>query len=107
MNKTHHGMTRRYRDLSTLNLLYLQAELYQLRTELEREVAADARVGLGGFCPGGEGGERGKWDYHWRLMATGGLRTEGRRWEVWLRLRERLYEYRELFSCLSRGSHDG
>jgi hypothetical protein len=86
MTKTHHGMMRRFRDLSTLNLLYLQAELYQLKYELDRETAADMR------CPGNN--ERSDWDYHWRLLATSGLRTEGKRWKIWLRLRERLYEYR-------------
>ncbi|ROW10220.1 hypothetical protein VMCG_01754 [Cytospora schulzeri] len=87
MTKTHHGMTRRFRDLSTLNLLYLQAELYQLKHELDRETAADMR------CPGNN--ERSDWDYHWRLLATSGLRTEGKRWKIWLRLRERLYEYQD------------
>lgn len=87
MKKTHHGMMRRYKDLSTLNLLYLQAELYQLKLELDRETAADAR------CPADD--ERGDWDYHWRLLATSGLRTEGKRWDIWLNIRERLYEYRK------------
>lgn len=87
MTKTHHGMMRRFRDLSTLNLLYLQAELYQLKYELDRETAKDMR------CPVND--ERQNWDYHWRLLATSGLRTDGKRWKIWLRLREKLYEYRE------------
>lgn len=94
MNKTHHGMMRRYRDLSTLNLLYLQAELYQLKHELDRETAADMR------CPVDD--ERSNWDYNWRLLATSGLRTEGKRWEIWLNLREKLYEYREYHMALAR-----
>ncbi|KAK7731094.1 hypothetical protein SLS53_008812 [Cytospora paraplurivora] len=85
MTKTHHGMMRRFKDLSTLNLLYLQAELYQLKYELDRETAKDMR------CPVND--ERQGWDYHWRLLATSGLRTDGKRWKIWLRLREKLYEY--------------
>lgn len=88
MAKTHHGMMRRFRDLSTLNLLYLQAELYQLKFELDRETAVDMD------CH--EDDERSLWDYHWRLLATSGIRTEGKRWKIWLRLRQTLYDYREL-----------
>lgn len=89
MTKTHHGMMRRFKDLSTQNLLYLQAELYQLRFELDRETAADAQY------PRTD--ERSNWDYHWRLLATSGQRPEvgDKRWKTWLKLRERLYEYRE------------
>lgn len=89
MTKTHHGMIRRFKDLSTQNLLYLQAELYQLRFELDRETAADAQ------CPPAD--ERSKWDYHWRLLATSGQRpgVDDKRWKTWLKMRERLYEYRE------------
>lgn len=89
MTKTRHGMMRRFKDLSTQNLLYLQAELYQLRFELDRETAADAQY------PRTD--ERSNWDYHWRLLATSGQRPEvdDKRWKTWLKLRERLYEYRE------------
>lgn len=87
MGKTRHGMIRRYKDLSILNLLYLQAELYQLKFELDRETAADAQ------CP--EDDERSDWDYHWRLLATSGQRTEGKRWKIWLKIREKMYEYRK------------
>ncbi|KUI62585.1 hypothetical protein VP1G_09710 [Cytospora mali] len=94
MTKTHHGMMRRFRDLSTLNLLYLQAELYQLKSELDRETCADMR------CPSND--ERSNWDYHWRLLATSGLRTEGKRWKIWLKLRERLYEYQDAINRHSK-----
>ncbi|KUI64123.1 hypothetical protein VM1G_10914 [Cytospora mali] len=94
MTKTHHGMMRRFRDLSTLNLLYLQAELYQLKYELDRETRADMR------CPRND--ERSDWDFHWRLLATSGLRTDGKRWEIWLKLRERLYEYQEAINKHSK-----
>lgn len=89
MTKTHHGMIRRFKDLSTQNLLYLQAELYQLRFELDRETAADSQ------CPHTD--ERSRWDYHWRLLATSGQRpgVDDKRWKTWLKMRERLYEYRE------------
>ena len=89
MTKTHHGMIRRFKDLSTQNLLYLQAEMYQLRFELDREAAADAQ------CPRAD--ERSNWDFHWRLLATSGQRpgVDDKRWKTWLKLRERLYEYRE------------
>lgn len=93
MNKTHHGMMRRFRDLSTLNLLYLQAELYQLGDELDEETGRDM------LC--GEDSERKFWDYHWWLLATSEVRTDGKRWKIWLELREKLYEYRE---CLSHSS---
>lgn len=96
MNKTHHGMTRRFRDLSTLNLLYLQAELYQLGDELDRETGRDM------LC--GEESERSDWDYHWWLLATSELRTDGKRWKIWLQLREKLYEYREYKFHLSPSS---
>lgn len=96
MSKTRHGMIRRYKDLSILNLLYLQAELYQLKFELDRETEADAK------CP--EDDERSDWDYHWRLLATSGQRTEGKRWQIWLKIREKMYEYREcaVFVALSQ-----
>lgn len=89
MTKTRHGMMRQFKDLSTQNLLYLQAEIYQLRFELDRETAADAQY------PRTD--ERSNWDYHWRLLATSGQRPEvdDKRWKTWLKLRERLYEYRE------------
>lgn len=89
MTKTRHGMMRRFKDLSTQNLLYLQAEIYQLRFELDRETAADAQ------CQRTD--ERSNWDFHWRLLATSGQRqgVDDKRWRIWLNLRERLYEYRE------------
>lgn len=89
MTKTHHGMMRRFKDLSTQNLLYLQAELYQLQFELDGEVTADAQYP--------RTNERSNWDYHWRLLATSGQRpgVDDKRWKTWLKLRERLYEYRE------------
>lgn len=89
MTKTRHGMIRRFKDLSTQNLLYLQAEIYQLRFELDRETAADAQY------PRTD--ERSNWDYHWRLLATSGQRpgVDDKRWKTWLKLRESLYEYRE------------
>ena len=89
MTKTRHGMLRRFKDLSTQNLLYLQAELYQLRFELDREATADAQ------CQRTD--ERSNWDFHWRLLATSGQRpgVDDKRWKTWLKLRERLYEYRE------------
>ncbi|KAK7715210.1 hypothetical protein SLS64_003908 [Diaporthe eres] len=89
MTKTHHGMMRRFKDLSTQNLLYLQAELYQLRFELDKETAADARY------PRTD--ERSNWDFHWRLLATSGQRQgiDDKRWRTWLKLRERLYEYQD------------
>lgn len=89
MTKTRHGMMRKFKDLSTQNLLYLQAELYQLRFELDRETAADAQ------CQRTD--ERSNWDFHWRLLATSGQRPgiDDKRWKTWLKLRERLYEYRE------------
>lgn len=87
MSKTRHGMIRRYKDMSILNLLYLQAELYQLKFELDRETAADVQ------CP--EDDERSDWDYHWRLLATSGQRNEGKRWKIWLKIREKMYEYRK------------
>lgn len=92
MTKTHHGMMRRFKDLSTQNLLYLQAELYQLRFELDRETAADAQY------PRTD--ERSNWDFHWRLLATSGQRPgiDDKRWRTWLKLRERLYEYREQYT---------
>lgn len=89
MTKTHHGMMRRFKDLSTQNLLYLQAELYQLQFELDREAAGDAQYP--------RTNERSNWDYHWRLLATSGQRSgvDDKRWKTWLKLREKLYEYRE------------
>lgn len=85
MSKTQLGMVRKYKDLSLLNLLYLQAEIYQLRRDWEAEVAADARDTQT---------ERRLWDYHWWAMANGRSKgLGGRRWEIWLKLRSRLYEY--------------
>ncbi|KAJ0123666.1 hypothetical protein J7T55_012132 [Diaporthe amygdali] len=87
MTKTRHGMMRRFKDLSTQNLLYLQAELYQLKFELDREAAADAQF------PRSD--ERSNWDFHWNLLATSGQRGCDKRWKIWLKLRERLYEYQD------------
>lgn len=85
MNKTQLGMVRKYKELSLLNLLYLQAEIHQLRTDWEFIVAADARD---------TETQRSKWDFHWWAMANGGANGFGsQRWEAWLKLRERLYEY--------------
>lgn len=99
MTKTHHGMMRRFKDLSTQNLLYLQAELYQLRFELDRETAADAQY------PRTD--ERSNWDFHWRLLATSGQRPgiDDKRWRTWLKLRERLYEYREQYTHTHTHTH--
>lgn len=73
-----------------MNLLYLQAEIHYLKTELDEETAADAA------CD--EGQERYHWDYHWRALATSTERgVDGRRWEVWVKLKKVLYEYR---ACL-------
>lgn len=60
---------RKYKDLSLLNLLYLQAEISELRKEWEEEVAADA-VATGHVHADGDG-ERRLWDYHWAAMASG------------------------------------
>lgn len=85
MNKTQLGMVRRYKELSLLNLLYLQAEIHQLRTDWESIVAADARD---------TDTQRSQWDFHWWAMANGQANgLGGQRWEAWLKLRERLYEY--------------
>lgn len=85
MSKTQLGMVRKYKELSMLNLLYLQAEIHDCRTEWEFRVASDARD---------TETARGMWDYHWWAMSNGeasGL--GGQRWEAWLKLRGRLYEY--------------
>ena len=86
MTKTRHGMLGKFKDLSTQNLLYLPAELYQLKFGLDRETAADAQ------CQRTD--ERSNWDFHWRLLATSGqrARVDDKRWKIWLNLRERLYE---------------
>lgn len=97
MTKTRHGMMRRFKDLSTQNLLYLQAELYQLRFELDREAAADAQFS--------RTDERSNWDFHWNLLATSGQRGCDKRWKIWLKLRERLYEYREQYTHRNPQTH--
>lgn len=86
MTATHRGMVRRYKEISLMNLLYLQAEIHHLKTELKAETEADARQ---------EGGERLIWDYHWFTLASSGERdvAGGRRWQLWLNLRGKLYEY--------------
>lgn len=90
MIKTEHSMVRRYRELSLMNLLYLQAEIHHLKTKLDTETAADAKDK--------RSYERRYWDFHWATLATSGNRGNGRRWEIWLKLRERLYEY---CACMS------
>lgn len=85
MINTQHSMIRRHKELSLMNLLYLQAEIHQLKSELDKETAADAADR--GFT------ERGSWDHHWFSLATSGERGTGERWELWLKLRRRLYEY--------------
>lgn len=87
MTKTQHSMVRRYQELSLQNLLYLQAEIHMLKTDLDKETAADSRAP--GEC------ERSVWDYHWWSLATSPARGigEGRRWDLWTRLRGRLGEY--------------
>lgn len=98
MTETQLGMVRKYKDLSLMNLLYLQAEIHQLRKEWDEEVQQDSRAGLNE--PEREGevhgpGERRLWDYHWAAMAEGKKRgLEGKRWEVWGRLKKVLHEYR-------------
>lgn len=84
MTKTHPSVIW-YKELSLVNLLYLQAETHQLKAELDKETASDAM----------EKRDRGKryWDYHWFILATSAHRGVGKRWQIWLRLRERLYEY--------------
>lgn len=86
MTQTQLGMVRKYKELSLLNLLYLQAEIHQLQTDWEYQVAADAR-------PEADPRRR-QWDYHWWAMVDGEAQgLGGQRWEAWLKLRERLYEY--------------
>lgn len=86
MTQTQLGMVRKYKELSLLNLLYLQAEIHQLQTDWEYQVAADAR-------PDADPRRR-QWDYHWWAMVDGRAQgLGGQRWEAWLKLRERLYEY--------------
>lgn len=55
MTKTQHSMIRRYKELSLMNLLYLQAEIQQLKANLDKETAADAMDK--------ESVERRYWDY--------------------------------------------
>lgn len=86
MTQTQLGMVRKYKELSLLNLLYLQAEIHQLQTDWEYQVAADAR-------PDADPRRR-QWDYHWWAMVDGRAQgLGGQRWEAWLKLREKLYEY--------------
>lgn len=85
MIKTQHSMIRRHKELSLMNLLYLQAEIHQLKSELDEETAEDAADR--------ETAERGRWDYHWFSLATSGERGMGERWGLWLKLRRRLHEY--------------
>lgn len=68
-----------------MNLLYLQAEIHQLKADLNKETAADAMDK--------ENVERRYWDYHWFSLATSLDRGAGKQWKIWLRLRGRLYEY--------------
>ncbi|KAJ4386161.1 hypothetical protein N0V93_009054 [Gnomoniopsis smithogilvyi] len=73
MSKTQLGMVRKYKELSLLNLLYLQAEIHQLRTDWECIVADDARD---------TETQRGQWDFHWWAMANGEANGfGGQRWE--------------------------
>lgn len=85
MISTKHSMARRYKKLSLMNLLYLQAEIHHLSAALDKETAADALDR--------DSVERRYWDYHWLSLATSGSRGAGRRWDLWLDLRKRLYEY--------------
>lgn len=94
MTKTQHSIVRRYQQLSLQNLLYLQAEIHQLKVELDKETKADSEE---------KQGERTIWDFHWWLLATSPARGVGggRRWDLWIRLRGRLGEYCASFSFLS------
>lgn len=86
MTQTQLGMVRKYKELSLLNLLYLQAEIHQLQTDWEYQVTADAK-------PDAHPRRR-QWDYHWWAMVDGKAQgLGGHRWEAWSKLREKLYEY--------------
>ncbi|KAF3760006.1 hypothetical protein M406DRAFT_335217 [Cryphonectria parasitica EP155] len=80
MVQTQYGMVRRYKELSVMNLLYLQAQIHSLKTQLDQEIAADAASV--------DNTERPLWNYHWLSLATSGTRGDGKRWKIWLELHE-------------------
>ncbi|KAK9783475.1 hypothetical protein AB5N19_04365 [Seiridium cardinale] len=81
---TRDGMIRKFDNLALLNILYLQAELCHLETDLEDERRKDI-----------ETGERARvdCDWNWLLLNSDKLNQGSKQWKVIIEMREKLTEY--------------
>lgn len=85
------GIFRRFGALNARNLLYLQAEVTSLEKQLEEVEKADLESGHP---------DRSIYSRDWRTLAEP-IEVLGRddtQWKLFLRLREKLYEYSKSFN---------
>ena len=81
------GILRRFGTLSTLNLLYLQAELVHLESDLEAITSSDIEQGKAGDK------RRGFFTQDWELLSKPLGNGDEKQWEKMLQIREKLKEY--------------
>lgn len=81
------GIFRRFGTLSTLNLLYLQAELTDLEEELKVLAQSDIERGNDGDL------RRSFFAQDWRKLSKPLCNGDEKQWEKMLQIREKLKEY--------------
>lgn len=81
------GIFRRFGTLSTLNLLYLQAELTDLEKELKVLAQSDAESGNAGDV------RRSYFAQNWKILSKPLGNGDEKQWEKMLQVREKLKEY--------------
>jgi hypothetical protein len=83
-SKTHTGIVRKFDDLATLNILYLQAEICNLQDDLARERQHDLESGVE---------RRVDCDWNWFLLSSPDLNKGSKQWKVMINIRQKLDEY--------------
>ncbi|KAK6079992.1 hypothetical protein SCUP234_05348 [Seiridium cupressi] len=84
---TRDGMIRKFDNLALLNILYLQAELCHLETDLEDERRKDLETGQR---------SRVDCDWNWLLLKSDKLNQGSKQWKIIIDIREKLTEYPRL-----------
>lgn len=84
------GIFRRFGTLSTLNLLYLQAELTSLEEELKVLAHSDVECGNAGDL------RRSFFAQDWKFLSKPLGNGDEKQWEKMLQIREKLKEYCKL-----------
>lgn len=84
LSQAHGGMVRKFNHLAILNILYLQAELFDLEDALATEQETDRLSSTKRQC-----------DWDWLFLSSDVLNQDRKQWKLVLEIREKLAEYRE------------